>query len=39
MKTKLITREGYTRLRQEHDMLWREEGPMSPKSGLGGEPG
>ena len=27
MKTKLITREGYTRLRQEHDMLWREERP------------
>ncbi len=27
MKTKIITREGYTRLRQEHDMLWREERP------------
>ena len=27
MKTKLITREGYNRLRQEHDMLWREERP------------
>jgi hypothetical protein len=31
MKTKLITREGYTRLKQEHDFLWRRRGPMSQK--------
>lgn len=31
MKTKLITREGYNLLRQEHDMLWREERPEVTK--------
>ena len=31
MKTKLITREGYNRLRQEHDTLWREERPEVTK--------
>ncbi|QSE75629.1 transcription elongation factor GreB, partial [Aeromonas media] len=31
MKTKLITREGYNQLRQEHDTLWREERPEVTK--------
>lgn len=31
MKTKLITREGYNQLRQEHDTLWREERPETTK--------
>ncbi|MDF5560148.1 transcription elongation factor GreB, partial [Vibrio parahaemolyticus] len=27
MKTKLITREGYNKLKQEHDYLWNEKRP------------
>lgn len=31
MKTKLITREGYTKLKQEHDYLWHEKRPAITK--------
>ncbi len=31
MKTKLITREGYDKLQQEHDHLWREKRPEITK--------
>ncbi len=31
MKTPLITREGYEKLKKEMDTLWREERPESPK--------
>ncbi len=31
MKTKLITREGYQRLQQEHDYLWNEKRPEITK--------
>ena len=38
MKTKLITREGYNKLKQELDFLWREAPRDHPQSGLGGQP-
>jgi len=31
LKTKLITREGYTKLQQEHDYLWKEKRPAITK--------
>ncbi len=31
MKTKLITREGYNKLKQEHDYLWNEKRPEITK--------
>ena len=31
MKTKLITREGYNKLKQEHDYLWNEKRPFITK--------
>lgn len=31
MKTKLITREGYAKLQQEHDYLWKEKRPAVTK--------
>ena len=31
MKTKLITREGYNKLKQEHDHLWHEKRPEVTK--------
>lgn len=31
MKTKLITREGYNKLQQEHDYLWKEKRPEITK--------
>lgn len=31
MATKIITREGYTKLQQEHDYLWREKRPEITK--------
>ena len=31
MKTKLITREGYSKLQQEHDYLWKEKRPAVTK--------
>ncbi len=37
MKTKLITREGYNKLKQELDFLWRGRRDH-PQSGLGGQP-
>ncbi len=35
MKTNLITREGYNRLKTELDFLWREERPEVTKKSLG----
>ncbi|CCK13102.1 Transcription elongation factor GreB [Cronobacter sakazakii 680] len=38
MKTPLITREGYEKLKKELDYLWREERPeVTKKSDLGGK--
>ena len=31
MKTKLITREGYNKLKAEHDYLWHEQSPEVTK--------
>lgn len=31
LKTKLITREGYNKLKQEHDYLWNEKRPEITK--------
>lgn len=31
MKTKLITREGYNKLKKEHDYLWNERRPEVTK--------
>lgn len=40
MKTPLITREGYEKLKKEMDYLWREERPeVTKKSHLGSKPG
>jgi hypothetical protein len=39
MKTPLITREGYEKLKKEMDYLWREESGGHQKSDLGGKPG
>ena len=40
MKTPLITREGYEKLKKEMDYLWREERPeVTKKSDLGGKLG
>ncbi len=38
MKTPLITREGYEKLKQEMDYLWRQERPEVTKGDLGRQP-
>ncbi len=39
MRTQLITREGYDKLKQELDYLWREERPEVTKSDSGRQHG